>query len=665
LVLSFLTIALITGIVGTIGINRLIAGNYEFSKLYEGYGKASGELTDVEINFAQVRLVSNEFLYSANTGEINEKFFKKYDTQIDTHLDNYEKILGDKNQTKKLRSLFADYRSIREDVARLFLQNKTNEAKELVKSRIVPISQSIDDELSLIINKKAEEGTNISAELTKQGNRTAVMMIIVVALSVIIALVLGFLLNKLIAKPINKIVEAAEDLAVGKVNIDMATPQRDEIGKLMNAFNKMAGTIKGLIAETNMLSQNAVNGNLEIRGDADKFKGDYKSIIKGMNVTMDAIESPINDIFRVMDQVSNGNLAVNVNGNYKGIYNKLASSINNTIVDLRSIIDIISYSLEEISHGDLNLKEISAFKGDFVNISNSLNTIVNTLNEIMGDINSAADQVATGAWQVSDASQALSQGASEQTSFVQQLMTSISEISVQTKQNALNANLANELANKVKDQATLGNSQMKLMLESMAGINESSSNISKIIKVIDEIAFQTNILALNAAVEAARAGQNGKGFAVVAEEVRNLAARSSKAAKETTALIEGSIRKVESGTKIAKDTADALSDIVTGIDRAVKVVGEITDASIQQASAIAQINTGIDQVSSIVQTNSGTAQESAAASEELSGQAEFLKEMISNIKLREIKAFKKTPSILLPVKEQNEKSKNKIDLGKY
>ncbi|TLS49374.1 HAMP domain-containing protein [Paenibacillus antri] len=288
----------------------------------------------------------------------------------------------------------------------------------------------------------------------------------------------------------------------------------------------------------------------------------------------------------------------------------------------------------KVADGDMNVDIGIRTKDEIGTLAQAFAAMTDSMNEVLHNISNASEQVASGSRQVSEASQELSQGSTEQASSIQQLTASMEQIASQTKQNAANAEQANMLAVSASADAEQGNSQMKEMLAAMEQINESSGNISKIIKVIDEIAFQTNILALNAAVEAARAGQHGKGFAVVAEEVRNLAARSANAAKETTVLIEGSIKKVEAGTRIANDTAAALEKIVGGVGKAADLVGSIASASNEQAAGIMQANQGIAQVSEVIQANSATSEECAAASEELSGQSEQLKEMVGKFRLK-------------------------------
>lgn len=294
----------------------------------------------------------------------------------------------------------------------------------------------------------------------------------------------------------------------------------------------------------------------------------------------------------------------------------------------------IAEAADKIADGDLDVSVDIYTKEEIGQLANAFNKMANNLNDVISNINMAADQVAAGSKQVSDTSIALSQGATEQASTIEQLTVSLEEIAAQTKLNADNSDQASSLAETAKDNAIKGNTQMKDMLKAMEEINLSSNNISKIIKVIDEIAFQTNILALNAAVEAARAGQHGKGFAVVAEEVRNLAARSASAAKETTEMIEDSIKNVEAGTEIAMQTSEALNEIVNEVSKVANLIGDIAVASNEQASGIEQINQGIMMVSEVVQNNSTTSEESAAASEELSSQADMLKEQVLKFKLR-------------------------------
>ena len=313
----------------------------------------------------------------------------------------------------------------------------------------------------------------------------------------------------------------------------------------------------------------------------------------------------------------------------------LVDAIHKTKSELKKYIGDISFHLEEMSKGNMSLSMDCDYIGDFKPIRQSLNIILDSMNRTIRGIDDVAAQVSAHSEQVSDGAQALAQGATQQASSVQELAATVQELTNRMAEIAKNAGQARTLTSQAADSLELGDEKMQEMQRSMKDIAEASEAISKIIKTIDDIAFQTNILALNAAVEAARAGAAGKGFAVVADEVRNLANKSSEASKQTTLLIQQSTQAVEQGVALAEDTARTLNTAVEQARRSTGYVDSIATDSEDQAGALHQISVGVDQISAVVQTNSATAQQSAAASQELNNRAGQLKEQIAVFQLRD------------------------------
>ena len=353
-------------------------------------------------------------------------------------------------------------------------------------------------------------------------------------------------------------------------------------------------------------------------------------------VIIRGIKFPIFEIEKAASRMAQGDLDIDISYTSKDELGVLSDQVRELIRKLQMIIDDENKFLAQMASGDFTVDSTceTEYTGGFKPLLISFRAIAEKLNHTILQISESSAQVASGSDQVSSGAQALSQGATEQASSVEELAATINEISEKVKQNAENARQANHMAGVVGSEMQTSNQKMQEMMQAMNNISNCSDEIGKIIKTIEDIAFQTNILALNAAVEAARAGTAGKGFAVVADEVRNLAGKSAEASKNTSVLIENSLRAVENGTLIADETAQSLLQTVKGVEEVANIISQISEASNNQAEAISQITMGIDQISSVVQTNSATAQESAAASEELSSQSQLMKDLVGRFRLR-------------------------------
>lgn len=538
-IVAFL-IAVFFIIVGISSVQALSATSSQYEIAYDSYGEALGQLCSADADFQTARAdLISVFTDSITTKEA-EKLIAEDWQEMAHHMEEYTSCIIDddiKNANQELMNEITEYYNVVTEILALVEDEDFAKAEKILNTDAKELEQTIDGHFRNIEAISEEKGNSVRAEAAKLGN--TYIFIIAAVFVVFILLMFGMvdIIIKSISAPIRKLVDVAERISIGDVDVEVKRESKDEIGDLAEMFEAMVNNIK--------------------------YQSKIVAELANANYTVDVIQKSENDV-----------------------------------------------------------------------MGKNLKILVEKNNELFGHTKDAVYQVSAGANQVALASQSIAQGSTNQASAIQQITASINSIADGTKVNAEDASTARTLVVNTKDNAIHGNAQMSEMIDAMKEINESSENISKIIKVIDDIAFQTNILALNAAVEAARAGAHGKGFAVVAEEVRNLAAKSATAASETAEMIEDSIHKVENGSKLAESTATALKDIEENVENIVDIVTKIAEASNDQATAVAQIDQALTQVSQVVQDNSATSEECASASDELSSQAVKLREMVEDIKTK-------------------------------
>jgi methyl-accepting chemotaxis protein len=720
---GFVSVALISVLIGYIGIKNIRTIDDADTQLYEKQAVPLAQLGQMIEGFQRARVNRFEILTETDPVKINDLIDRIEDRkrEIDEIAREFEKtILSD-----EIRSAYAEYRKkddkydeISDKFVELVRQDNKTAAETLLKSEGAKVRVEVQDCLDQLAELKTKHAKQTSDSNTQLANSASNTMVTIIIIGAILAVLIGLFLTRSIKKPLAQGVVMMQEMGQGHLGMRLNMSRQDEIGVLARAMDQFAddlqnlvvGTLKkmaagdlstrvaykdsqdeiapamigitdalnNLIAEMNRMSDEHNRGDIDVTIPVDKFQGSYRTMAQGVNDMVaghiivkkkamacvaefgkgnfdaslerfpgkkafinDTIEEVRGNLKKVIEDTDTlakaaveGRLATRAEAaRHHGDFRRIVQGINDTLDAVILPVNEAAGVLSQMAEGDLSSTVKGDYKGDHARIKDALNTSLSSLNDILEQVNEAVDQVASGSQQVSDSSQSLSQGATEQASSLEEVTASMTELGSQTRQNADSATQANKLAASARDAADHGNRRMQEMLKAMGEINESSTQVSKIIKVIDEIAFQTNLLALNAAVEAARAGVHGKGFAVVAEEVRNLAQRSAKAAKETTELIEGSVRRVNGGTEIAQQTAKALEEIVTGVTKVTDLVGEIASASNEQATGINQVNEALGQIDQVTQANTTNAEESAAAAEELSAQSAHVRNLIAKFKL--------------------------------
>lgn len=528
-----------------------IYGLDENSQKYTEFYTVGYQITNKVMNMRrglQIIVKDLSFITMEDDAEKTQAYLDDMDKELNLLQENgnwlFENFTGD----QELLDAFSDKITTAVEMQQTVLETVNadrQKAQDMLLNEYQPLVGEAVDAL-IKVSEVAEQSAENDYEETVAMQRELIFLQLGFAGgALVITIILSLYLTRSITKPLREIETSAEKIVEGNFDISISYKSRDELGRMADAFRKMADTLEDVVSDASRLLSEMAEGNFDVRTQAEEH-----------------------------------------------------------------------------------------YVGEFQGLLSSIRKLNRDLSMTLGQINRSADQVAAGSDQVSIGAQALSQGSTEQAAAVEELATTIAGISTQVKDTATDALEAKKQSTMAGDEAEECNQQMRDMMNAMEEITRTSDEIGKIIKTIEDIAFQTNILALNAAVEASRAGTAGKGFAVVADEVRNLASKSSVASQNTAELIESSIKAVSRGTQIADSTAQSLVKVVEEVRSASGKVDKIADAAEEQAGAIEQVTLGINQISSVVQTNSATAEESAAASQELSEQADMLKELVAKFILR-------------------------------
>ncbi len=508
--------------------------------------------------------------------------------------------------------------------------------------------------------------------------RARTVSIVLGAGLVLLSLLLAGVLARSVAKPVERCVQVARDLADGQVDLEIEVDRKDEVGALLAAMKELAARMAGLIEDLTHMAREHELGDIDARVPVQNYRGAFRTMAEGINrmveghltLTRKAMacveqfgqgdfeaelerfpgkKAFINDIVErlrnnlqalahelqaLIAAAREGDLARRAEASaFRGNWRDLVQGVNQLLDAVIEPVNEAAAVLEQVAAKDLTARVHGNYKGDHAKIKEALNRALENLEQGFSTVAVSSDQVAAAAEQIGSGSQSLAQGTSEQASTLEEVSSSLEELRSMARQVASNAQEARGMSEQAKGVTDEGVAAMKRMAEAMARIAASSAETAKIVKTIDEIAFQTNLLALNAAVEAARAGDAGKGFAVVAEEVRNLAMRSAEAAKTTAQLIEESTKNAEGGVRINQEVMASLQEIQKQVLRVSEVMDDIATAAEQHNRGVEQISTAVEQMNQVTQQTAANAEQASSAAEELTSQAEELRRMVAEYRI--------------------------------
>jgi len=631
LALGFGIMALLIAGVGAEGLRTASRIDTLVTALHEQHSLPALQLKDASVNFLRSsRAVRNAILDSDSAAVLKRASdITRYDAAFVESFAKYEsKVVRQeqRDQTARLRAAYARLRPQQDAIVLLALGNDDATAVDRL-SGIRAQADSIEALMDSLTSSKLAlmQAASDASSATYAASTRAMLML--VGCAVLFAVVAAVGITRPVVQSLTQLREVADALAVGDLSTSVHITAKDELGRLGesmaqmvraqkslaasagdisagdvtttvtilgardvvgHAFVQLQQTIRALVSETGTLVAAATSGELSVRGDGTRFTGAYRDLVTGMNDTLDAFSTPINEASAVLARMADRDLSARVTG---------------------------------------------AYAGQFARIKDSINTAASTLDDALAQVQVASEQVAAAGQEIAGGSQSLAHGASEQAASLEEVGASMHELSSTTSEMSANARQAQQMASATLTRVSEGRASMDQLSQAIESIKQSSDQTARIVRTIDEIAFQTNLLALNAAVEAARAGDAGRGFAVVAEEVRNLAIRSAEAAKNTAALIESSVVHAQTGVLLNAEVFARLTAIDSDMHAVFTVVEEIAAAGQQQRDGVLQINTAVEQLNSVTQQVAANAEESASASEELAGQATTLTSLVGTFTL--------------------------------